>query len=359
MKQISNVTLYAVTMALMALMAVSCQKVNYFPSSDPRIVNVGRVVQDADTLRFTYPGTSIYFNFRGEKVQMVTKPNSGYYEVEIDSLEPYKIATDEAIVTLAEGLENTEHSLRLMYVVEGYDLKPEIYGFFCNELLEVHTDFLQKEKILFIGNSITCGYGVEATEKDGFSYSTENHYFTYANLTAKNLDALHHAIARSGIGVYRNYGDAKEGSEYPMPMLFDQTLLYNTDYDWDHQQFQPDIICLNLGTNDTSLDNYDVDLLRQSYSDFYARLRSLYPHSQIVLLTGSMMNGQSLEDVKTCLDAVKTEANEAGDEKVYRFDMTPQDGSLGYGADWHPSKEQQQRMADELTNFVRQITVEE
>jgi len=35
--------------------------------------------------------------------------------------------------------------------------------------------------------------------------------------------------------------------------------------------------------------------------------------------------------------------------------MTPQTGELGYGASWHPSLLQQQRMADELTPFLRKL----
>jgi hypothetical protein len=38
---------------------------------------------------------------------------------------------------------------------------------------------------------------------------------------------------------------------------------------------------------------------------------------------------------------------------VYRFDMSHQTGDLGYGAKWHPSKWQQEKMAGELIAYLR------
>ena len=42
-----------------------------------------------------------------------------------------------------------------------------------------------------------------------------------------------------------------------------------------------------------------------------------------------------------------------GDTNVYRFDMTSQSGDLGYGAAWHPSKWQHEKMAGELIAYLR------
>ena len=75
-------------------------------------------------------------------------------------------------------------------------------------------------------------------------------------------------------------------------------------------------------------------------------LRGYYPNAKIVLLTGSMLGGEELNIVKKAL---------AGDKEIYRFDMTPQTGSLGYGADWHPSIAQHEQMAKELTAYLQSL----
>ncbi|MBQ3362191.1 MAG: lipase, partial [Prevotella sp.] len=55
------------------------------------------------------------------------------------------------------------------------------------------------------------------------------------------------------------------------------------------------------------------------------------------------------------LNEVVAEANKQGDKEVYRFDFTPQTGSLKFGASWHPSKWQHQKMAAELTAYLREL----
>ena len=77
------------------------------------------------------------------------------------------------------------------------------------------------------------------------------------------------------------------------------------------------------------------------------------PKPKIVLLTGPMMTGRALKDVKRALDTITAERRQAGDAEVYRFDLSPQTGALGYGAGWHPSMRQQQKTANELTAYLK------
>ena len=65
-----------------------------------------------------------------------------------------------------------------------------------------------------------------------------------------------------------------------------------------------------------------------------------------------MMTGRALKDVKRALDTITAERRQAGDAEVYRFDLSPQTGALGYGAGWHPSMRQQQKTANELTAYL-------
>lgn len=325
-----------------------------YTASDTHIHYMGRVLYAADdTVKFTYPGTSIITAFDGERIFMRVKPNCGSFVVKIDNSEPYKITIgDSSRVLIADSLAWRTHHLQIMYAVEGYELKPEFYGLEVDgRLTSLRPEMIPQRSIEFIGNSITCGYGVEDNNPENhFDYATENHYKTYAAITARRLGARHTAIARSGIGIYRNYGDVREGSKEPMPAVFDRTLFGDSTYIWPHdREPDPDVVCVNLGTNDTSLDNYDISKLRSGYIQFINRLRLLYPESKIVMLTGSMLQGQALEDVKGTLNDVVESMN---DENLLRFDLTPQTGELGYGADYHPSEAQQEKMAGELVAFL-------
>ena len=301
---------------------------------------------------FTYPGTTALLRFKGTGLGMETSPGSGKFVVEIDGKEPFAVtfSPTDSLMTLAENLKDTIHDVRITYAIEGYELKPVFRAFRIDGKL-LPAESKPELKIEFIGNYITCGYGIEEENpENGFTYDTENHTLTYAYRAARALNADFNVTARSGIGIYRNYGGPREGEGMTMPLEYDYTLLYNHDHQWDHSKFNPDIICINLGTNDTSKDNYDIALYENHYRDFLRYLRELHPEAKIVLLTGSMLQGKPLADVKDALDRLAEE-----DEQIFRFDMSPQTGDLGYGANWHPSARQAERMADELTPFLRQL----
>jgi hypothetical protein len=110
---------------------------------------------------------------------------------------------------------------------------------------------------------------------------------------------------------------------------------------------------INLGTNDFAHGTPDEGAFCQAYTQFLGRLRGYYPHTRLVLLTGSMMRGRPLETLQAYLTRVVATRAAAGDTLISRFDLSPQ-GELGYGCDWHPNLAQHARNADELTAFLRQ-----
>ena len=360
---------YSLLLGLWLLVAVSCSAGGQQPledtrikASDSRIVYVGRVNwQHEDAPLFTYPGVQVIAGFEGTSVKMVAKPQSGFYMAQIDDAEPFKVdfyTQTDSILTLAEGLADSRHVVRLTYAIEGYELRPEFYGFILDPGKDL-TDkpALPERKIEFIGNSITCGYGVEASDENiHFSYGTENHYYSFAALTARALKAQHLVVARSGIGIFRNYNGPYDGTpEKAMPAVYDYTNFADTTELWDFARYTPDVVCVNLGTNDVSVGRFNKVKLREAYASFLNHVRSKYPEAKIVMLSGCMLGGERLKAVQDALNTVVSQVNRKGDKEVYRFDFTPQDGSLGYGADWHPSLRQQEKMAGELIPYLQEL----
>ena len=330
--------------------------------TDKNIQYVGRICFDnPERPRFTYPGTQINARFTGTSLKLWAKPRSGFFMAQIDDAEPFKVSfmgERDSVVTIATALPQGCHTLRLMYVIEGYDLKPDFRGFVLDSGAQLlPPPALPERTIEFIGNSITCGYGNEAiVPSDHFEYETENHYLTYAQLTCRALGARAHVVARSGIGVYRSYGGPKTGTpENVMTTEYEYTNLYDRSERWDFSRYQPQLVCINLGTNDLSTNNYDVSLLKAAYKKFLQQVRSHNPKAKIVYLCGSMLGGKELDIARQTLNEVVDEAHKQGDNEVYRFDFTPSNGSLKYGADWHPSLWQHQLMASELTAYLRTL----
>lgn len=329
---------------------------------DPNIQYVGRIDwTEPQRPAFNFPGTEIRTAFEGTSIKMIARPMSGYFMVQIDGNDAFKVsfnAPNDSVVSLATALPHGHHSLRIAYAMEGLETHPEFWGLVldkgCGTLKPTP---LSNRKIEFIGNSITCAYGVESTNpNDHFNYATENHFYGYATIVSDSLNAIHTSISRSGIGVYRNYGGPKEGTADNMPKEFTNTLFGDSTRKWDFERWQPDVVCINLGTNDFSTDNYDATLYENAYMKFINKVRSVYPKAKIVLVSGPMLDDKENNIEKGVLDRLCKECRKKGDKQVFRFDFSHHTGELGYGADWHPSLRQHQKMASELIPFIRQIT---
>ena len=321
---------YALT-ALLALACMSMQAIVTVPikgtvvsASDPHILYAGRIsFTNPERPAFNFPGVQIRAAFEGTSLRMMAKPKSGYFMAQIDNAEPFKVSfmgQRDSVVTLATALPDGKHQVKLMYAIEGYEMYPEFWGFVLDEGKKlVDAPAFSDRKIEFIGNSITCGYGNEGLNKrEGFDYATENHYYSYASITARNLNAQHWVVARSGIGAYRNYNGPRT-------------------------------------TNDTSTNNYDLKLLKQNYKKLLQLVRQHNPKAKIVFLSGSMLYEKELKEVKQLLDEVAAEAKKAGDKEVYRFDMEPINDEKLYGNDWHPNVYMDEKMAGELTAYLRKL----
>lgn len=337
--------------------------VNLIPATDKSIVYTGRVsTSQGGYARYTYPGVQIRCNFTGTGIDMLMKPGSGYYMVEIDSITPYKVLSSEedSLVMLAHGLAPGEHSICVTSVTEGVNNQPRFYGFVLDEGEKtLRRPLLPQRRLEFIGNSITCGLGNEAEgPKVNATPDVQNWYYSYDAITARNLRAQCMVVARSGIGVYRNCLGSPKGDKDVMPDLYPYVTFGSTGEKWDFSTYTPDVLCIGLGTNDTTNPGYDTELLYQGFMRLYRDVRGYYPKTKIIFLTGTMLKKDSkrLRDLCQTLDRVQREARAAGDKGVYRLDFTPADGSLGYGSGYHPSLKQHELMAKQLTALIKKIT---
>ena len=342
-------------------LVMNAQDFSYVSANDSRLAYVGRVsISDEGIASWTYPGIQIHAAFEGTSISMKTNPGSGFYMVELDDKTPFKVESieDDSVVVIAENLPEGCHRIAITYAIEGLLKHPKFYGF----MLDKGSDLcpcpeLPQRRMEFIGNSITCGYGIEGDVSDKkFSYSQQNVYYTYEAIVARALNAQYQVVARSGIGIYRNNNGNVKGDKNVLPACYPYTQFGVGGEKWDFSRFQPDVVCVNLGTNDTTHPSYETGLLASAFKNFLKVLRGHYPDAKIILLTGSMLKGQRLADVKKAQQEAVEDAASRGDKNVFRVDFTPADGTYGWGTHRHPSKRQHAHMAEELLPFIREIT---
>lgn len=220
-------------------------------------------------------------------------------------------------------------------------------------------------KIEFIGDSITCGYGIEGVYmKDTFTTLQERSDKAYAFKTAKALKADFHCVSWSGIGVISKYVDAQievPDTTITMPLLWPYTdksasLRLGIEPElWDEKRFSPDIVVINLGTNDASFVRKEegrrvlyVHNLRVLIEAVHARS----PKAKICCCLGVM--GQDLCD--SVSEAVDLFKKDFGDVKIKAVKIPVQLDEDGIASDWHPSEKTHEKVAklliEELKEFV-------
>ncbi len=347
-------------LCLMLLLTACAPVSNTVSADNPLIEYTGRIdFSNPLAPRFSYSGVSIRAAFSGTGISAILDDDTGenYYNVLIDGevLNVLHVTQGRQEYVLGEGLENTTHEVELFKRTELTFGKTTFHGF----VLPARTKLVpvQNERALlfeFIGNSITCGYGNEGPNGDVFGPTTENHFLTYAAITSRNFNARHLAVCRSGIGIYRNWDGPPEGNTDNMPNNYGRIFLYDSLPLYNFPE-QPDLICINLGTNDFSTNGGDSALYVSNYFRMIDTLRSHYEKPEIVILQGSMMNGTDLDNIRRYLRFVADSAGSTGNGRVTFFEMSAQTGDLGIGIDWHPSVEQHRKNAGELTEYIREL----
>src|SRR5215469_16378214 len=89
----------------------------FISAKDSHIIYEGRIPFTNDTAELTWPGTSVYINFKGKGISGVFKDadTSNYYNVIIDKtiINKFHFDTVKQTYVLASGLPDGDHTLQL------------------------------------------------------------------------------------------------------------------------------------------------------------------------------------------------------------------------------------------------------
>lgn len=245
----------------------------------------------------SWPGSAVTTIFTGTSVAVVLDDQLGknYFNVFVneDWSNPVvlKLEAGEKTYPVATGLPDGEHKLTLFKRTEGEEGSTIFKGLLLDTAQSLKAPPARpSRRIAFFGDSITSGMGNESPEEgeDG-DLADKNHYLSYAAITARALNAEHHTVSQSGIGIMVSWFD------FIMPQFYDQlNAVGNNDSQWDFSQWTPDVVVINLFQNDSwlvekRLDPVPTDAQRiQAYVDFVDRIRSVYPNAYIICALGSM-----------------------------------------------------------------------
>lgn len=223
-------------------------------------------------------------------------------------------------------------------------------------------------RIEIFGDSITCGYGVEGTvEVLEFTTAEENPMKSYSMLTARELDAEVQLVAWNGKGVITEYvGEESEETDdsWLMPFLYPYTDAgLERDYfqadpvqweKWNFRRFVPDLIIVNLGTNDASytrqIPERDQQFIR-AYVKMLGMIHQKNPEAAVLCTLGTM-------DQRLCPAVEKAVAlyqREEPDMKIRFLHLPMQEDADGLGTFWHPTETTQRKTADRVVTAIKEM----
>jgi Carbohydrate esterase 2 N-terminal/GDSL-like Lipase/Acylhydrolase family len=302
--------------------------------------------------RFWAAGVYVEARFKGTfceievRDEMLWGSSHNYLEVSIDGLEPIRIkatARDNRIM-VADNLNDGEHTIVIMKGTEALIGYLEFIGLHCQKLLPVEVNRLRK--IEFIGDSITSGMGNFTRDipcDSGFWYDQHSAWYSYASVTARNLNADHHLTSESGIGLIHSCCE----KTILMPQVFDNVNISKDSLIWNFAKFQPDVVTICLGQNDGIQDSVRFC---NTYSNFISSLRGYYPKAKLICLTSPMADEKLRAVLTRYLQGVVNHCRAGGEKNLgmYSFNRQYQNG-----CGRHPDKEDDKLIAAELTSWLR------
>lgn len=296
--------------------------------NDPRIKYVGRWKSVESGIQNVFGGFC-ELRFTGSTSLSVAEKTNGVVAISVDGGAAERKELSGMPAVIAQGLSSGEHTVRIF--TYGQHSRPVISGFSLDEgatLLEP----VKRPSIEFVGDSVTEGYTGE---------NADSHILSYAHLTAEQLGYDRNIVALGGITITPGYGYFSDKSGM-VNRYFKAEMYGENAPDWDTALFVPDMLVINLGTNDRG--QASSQKITESYMEFLKKLRAAYPRTPLFVM------------VPFCHDAQLTVAVEKVVEKtdvdgVYLIETAS--WGIDPGKDnTHPSKEEHVKAAQKLAQLL-------
>ncbi|KAK5581865.1 hypothetical protein RB653_003445 [Dictyostelium firmibasis] len=275
--------------------------------SDSNIHYVGRIdkIQSNDYYAFSWSGCQIIFNVTGTtQVQAILNSEKvNWFDVFINGqlssvFNVTESTPNQQQITIANNL-NSEviYQIKISKRTEAEFGQVNFYGFQMDDSFKLFSYTpLTNRKFEFIGDSIATGYGDMGKAPCAFTESTENVDVSFVTDITDQLFGEMSVIAWEGKGVVKNYGSSTPISNPNDPTLpdlypFILPLSDNSSY-WNPSEFIPDVLVINLGSNDyTDLPYPPNDYFQSKFIEFVKLIISNYnPIPKIFFICGVMVD---------------------------------------------------------------------
>ena len=308
-----------------------------------RVRSIGRSAERDGALTFGWPGSGIAFVADGDAVVRLRDSGLNQFDFTVDG-ETTLYQPDEGISELRIEGRGEPVEVRLTR-------RSESYASSLTDVLSVEGDVKPLEhdgpRILFIGDSITAGFGtIGADETCPYSIETSSARDAYALMAAEELGAEAHLVAISGRGVVYNWDDNPE----PHMLGHFDLALPDTLERWDHSQWTPDAVVVALGTNDFGTIDPGT-AFAGNYATLLNRIATEYPEAKVFAVTGPLLTDEKDERMEAGIrDAISRVGKRGMDVTLVETDLA--DSGHVWGCNYHAGPDSNRRMAKELLEAI-------
>ncbi len=242
-------------------------------------------------------------------------------------------------VKIAENLPAGEHTIKVSKATDAVCDSYYIHSLTYTGTLKKSAP--AKHRIEFLGDSITAGVGVFNVGNINYiRYGLSTSYFSYANLTADALDADYYAVAIGGWQLC-----ATVNPQIAIPTIYPYWSVEDTTDDGLYDfAWQPEVVVINLGTNDW---NNPEEAIRLNAQQLLKTVREKNPGATIIWAYGMM--DEDHDNVAWIEEEVQNFAQ--SDSNTY-FVHLPENTD-GWAA--HPDVNGHSDAADVLTQEIQRI----
>lgn len=339
---------------------------------------IGRTYPLDEALWCAFSGTGIEFDFKGSRLSLTLLADKACEEQEAGNHARYAVYLNgERLITgilrtrrttlgIIDSEKPVEARVQVIKISECAMSTMGIAALETDDGAFVSPTKQRERRIEFIGDSITCGYGVDdENELHPFKTSTEDCTGAYAYKTAQLLDADYSLVSISGYGIISGYtATAEEKVAFQtVPQYYSKLgfsyksfadKLAPQDIEWDFKQYIPQAVVINLGTNDDSycLDHKDRQRdYTDNYKLFLREVRAKNPDAFIFCAVG-IMGTRIFTALETAVNEYKSET---GDDRIKSYCFTEQDHEHdGYAADYHPTRKTHDKAAVAFAPVIKE-----
>ncbi len=228
-----------------------------------------------------WPGIYASARFEGDRVSILFDDADSRWQIRVDGGPPEIIDRPGTRTVTFSGLGPGRHDLLMEKLSETTGAVIGVFAPAGGRALAPPPP--RRRQMEFIGDSDMVGFGVESPRRectiDEVRVRT-NTQLGFAPRVARAFDADYQVMARSGIGLVRNYQGANAGRE--MPMVYRAAPPAGPDWN-------PGIVVVALGSNDFTDGVTDQMALVKTYEDgvisFATELQDRYPGSFLIFAT--------------------------------------------------------------------------